>query len=301
MRHYEGFGLYFASDIDLAPMMKSEVRNADVQIIKGFVSKAGLNQPVVSEPFCQISPGEMWLAIPDVARFHVSGGNSIVVEPKTGASMQTINLFLLGSCMGAIMYQRNRLVIHGNAIRFNDEAVVFAGTSGAGKSTLAAAFVKRGYQVLSDDLSVVDEHGCVQPSYPQLKIWRDAANKLDIDITGLKPIGYQADKFAYPLQQQFYHKPLPIRAIYILHGRAQNSISIKALTGMEKLKPLKRHSYRGSFVEGLGLNSAHLKLCGLLAHRTRISKIYRPNQSFDIDALVELIEKDVERSHLSTE
>tara|TARA_B110000503_G_scaffold68319_1_gene106718 strand:- start:2384 stop:3289 length:906 start_codon:yes stop_codon:yes gene_type:complete len=301
VKNYQAFGLSFESDMDLSPLRISEHQTPDVRIIRGAVSPTGLDKPKVTESFFQTAPNELWLDIPDIARFYVSDGNSVVVDPKTGADMDNISLFLLGSCMGAIMYQRKRLVIHGNAIRFGNECIVVAGASGAGKSTLAAAFVKRGYQVLADDLSVIDAQGWVQPSYPQLKIWRDTANKLDIEVSGLNPIGLQVDKFAYPLREQFYPSPLPLRAVYILHAKNQENLTLQAIVGMGKIKPLQRHSYRRDYIEGLGLNADHVKFCARIANQISLSRIARPIKGFDIDALIELIEGDIEGSRAARE
>lgn len=293
MHLYTAFGLNFHSELELTPLKTAEATNPDVRIVLGPVSHTGLDQPHVTKPFCQTAPNQLWLDVPDIARFQVSDGNMIIVDPKPDADPQSVQLFLLGSCMGAIMYQRNRLVIHGNAIRFRHGCVIVAGASGAGKSTLAAAFVKRGYQVLADDLSVIDDHVRVQPSYPQLKIWRDTAKKLDIDTSPLKRIRMQVDKFAFPLHEQFYSEPLPIKAVYILNPHNQPDLRVEEITGMNKFQPLKNQSYRGGYLEGLGLNAQHLTLCASLANQSRVARIIRPNNGFKINELVELIEDDM--------
>jgi hypothetical protein len=293
---YNAFGLSFNSDIELSPLAISDSKISEVRIIKGAVSETGLDEPTVTKPFMQSSSNELWLHIPQIARFYVINGDTIVVEPAMDADMQSVKLYLLGSCMGAIMYQRNRLVIHGNAIRFGDECVIFAGASGIGKSTLAAAFVKRGYQILADDLSVIDEHGYVQPSYPQVKLWSDTAKKLDIDTSNLERIRLQVKKYAYPLQQEFCTKPLPVKALYILNQHNQEDFIVEPLFGIEKFEPLKRNSYREGYLEGLGLNAEHLKLCASLASKIDISRIIRPLAGFKLDELVELIETDLDTS-----
>ena len=57
--------------------------------------------------------------------------------------------------MGAILMQRKILPLHGSAIAIDGKAYAIVGDSGAGKSTLASAFLKRGYQLLSDDVITV--------------------------------------------------------------------------------------------------------------------------------------------------
>lgn len=300
MLTYYAFGLNFESDIELSPFTVADAKTSDVRIIKGAVSEAGIEAAIVNKPFMQSSPNKLWLHIPNIARFYVADGNTIVVEPMKGADMQSVKLFLLGSCMGAIMYQRNRLVIHGNAIRFGDECVIFAGASGVGKSTLAAAFVKRGYRILADDLSVIDEYGCVQPSYPQLKLWSDTAKKLEIDTSNLEQIRLQVEKYAYPLKKEFYTKPLPVKALYILNHHNQENFIVEPLVGIKKFEPLKTHSYRGGYLEGLGLNAKHLTLCASVANKIDISRMTRPRVGFKLDELIELIETDVNTAKAKT-
>ena len=296
MPSYKAFGLTFNSDIDLPPLLEIDTQQSvDVRVKLGAVSKTGLDVPVSIKPYSQTAKNELWLHVPDIAWFYVTNGNEIIVEPEAGADFQSIRLFLLGSCVGAIMYQRNRLVIHGNAIRFGDGCVIFAGVSGHGKSTLAAAFHQRGYDVLSDDLSVIDEHVHVQPSYPQLKIWHDTAKKLDIDITGLKRIRLQVDKYAYPLKNNFHNTPLPVKAVYILNTHNKDHFNFDAIEGIDKFYPLKNHSYRSTYIEGLGLKAEHLKLCAKVANKITITAITRPKSGFKIDKLVELIEADIKR------
>ncbi len=291
---YLAFGLIINSSIDLPPLQKSTEDIFDVTIKRGEVSRTGLEKPEVVKPFSQTAATELWLHVPDVAWFYVSHGNRIVVDTESDCDLQTIRLFLLGSCLGAILQQRNRLVIHGNAIRFGDECVIFAGNSGNGKSTLAAALHQRGYQVLTDDLAVVDEQFRVQPSYPQLKLWYDSAKKLNINIDELKQIRLQINKYAYPIKEGFCNTPLLIRAIYILNSHNEENFTFEPIMGMEKFNPLKNNTYRINYLDGMGLKPNHLKQCAELANRVNLTRITRPQHNFQVEKLVEMIENDLD-------
>jgi hypothetical protein len=296
MPTYRAFNLTIASEITLPELPYSDATTPDIAILKGDVSRAGLADPQVVRPYSQIAPNELWLHIPHVAWFHVSDGNQIIVEPEADTDEQTIRLYLLGSCMGAILHQRNQLVIHGNAIRIGDECVIFAGHSGAGKSTLAAAFYRRGYEVLADDLAVVDDDYRVVPAYPRMKLWSDSAKQLEIDIDDLKQIRSQIEKYSYPMAEGFCNTPLPVRAIYLLNSHNQPDFQFEAITGFEKFNPLKNNTYRIGYLKGLGLNATHLKRCSGLANRISLTRITRPNDGFQLDELVERIESDLKRA-----
>lgn len=69
----------------------------------------------------------------------------------------------------------DRLGLHGSAVRWQGRAYLFIGRSGAGKSTTAYELMRRGAQLMSDDLTLV-EPGCMQMlgAAPALRLWREA-------------------------------------------------------------------------------------------------------------------------------
>ena len=90
-----------------------------------------------------------------VARYLVSGGCEIIIEPHPTATEKDVRLFLLGSAMGALLLQRGIWPLHGSAIAGRSGAALFVGVSGSGKSTLVGAFHQRGFQVLADDVCAI--------------------------------------------------------------------------------------------------------------------------------------------------
>lgn len=290
---YSAFGLTISSEIELPNLLPGGSNPADLTIEYGEINIDGLGGAESIGRYAQCAENRYWFRAPNIARFIVSDGNHILVEPEEGADPQSVRLYLLGSAIGAIMHQRGQLVLHGNALRFGDQCVVFAGNSGNGKSTLAAALYQAGHEVLSDDLAVIDRQGRVQPSYPQLKLWKDTAKKLDIDITRLKRIRLQVEKYAYPLTQGFCTTPLPIAALYILHTHNEEEFKLERIKGMDKFTPLKNHTYRSRVLDGLGLEAGHLNTCGELTKRIQLTHLTRPNQGFDLDTLLTTIKDDL--------
>lgn len=289
---YKAFGLKISSEIELPPLALSDQTNTpDINVELGEVSATGLASPDVVKPFSQFNASALWLSILDVARFEVTQ-NRVMVQPLSD-DWDSIRLFLLGSCFGAVMHLRGDLVLHGNTIRFGDGCAVFVGTSGNGKSTLASAFYQRGYEILADDLARVDERLRVQPSYPQLKLWKDSAEKLGLDTAGLKRVRPQDEKFALPIRDLFCNEPLPVRAVYILHTHNQDAFELNAVRGVEKFKPLKNHTFRPHFTKAFGMQQTHLKRVSQLAKSARVVHITRPNAGFKIDELVQHIEADM--------
>jgi len=292
---YQAFGFTISSELKLPPLPLAKDQHAkpDINITVGPVDRTGLQNPAMDEEWYQASPMQFWMYIDDIAWFMVTNGNSIVIDPEEGADEQTIRLYLLGSCMGVILHQRKFLVIHGNAIRFGDQCVVFAGPSGAGKSTLAAAFHQRGHDILADDVCAIDAEGRAVPSFPQLKLWHDAAEKLEINTSDLERIRVEVKKFAFPLQQSL-PAPIPVAAVYILSSNNKGTFEIKTIDGMKKFESLMDNTYRMLFLDGLGLKPAHFQLCSQLAGRIHMACISRPDSSFELNKLVDFILADLQ-------
>jgi len=286
---YRAFGLSIHSDMPLRALIPVVSTRSDITIARGNVPDR-LAAPAMVKPYSQSAPGELLFTVPAIARFYVTGGTMIRYQPKANSDPQTIALYLLGTGLGAIMHQRGRLVIHGNALRFSNQAVIFAGSSGQGKSTLAAAFYQKGYELLADDLASVDDRAKVHPSYPQLKLWHDSATRLHIDVERMERVRQPILKYACPLDGGFCDKPLPLKSIYILQAHNENRFEIKPVKGITKMTALIAQTYRFGHLKGLSLQHQHLKSCAQLVKQVEVVELFRPMAGFHIDALRELIE-----------
>ena len=230
---YSAYGLSIWSEIELPelfPARESEHNSAtDVHITLGRVSESGLEDAGKTPDWFQASPDELWLDIEGIARFLITNGNRITIDPYPGGDKESIRLFLLGSAFGAILFQRSHFVLHGNAIRIGDQCLVCVGDSGAGKSTLAAGFMQRGYSIISDDVVPVDDKQRAIPGFPRIKLWQDTADKLGIDTRELQRIRPSDEKFNYPLLEGFQATPLPIRWIYALGMHDKDTVTLTQL------------------------------------------------------------------------
>jgi hypothetical protein len=295
--NYTCYGLTIACELAL-PELATNIgvqtdTPPDVSISVGQVCPDGLQQGRQLGPFLWASPNQLWLRVPDVARFLVSDGSTIMVAPEGGADEDSIRVFLLGSALGALLFQRGYLVLHGNAIRIGDQCMVCVGPSGAGKSTLAAGFMQRGYEVLADDVVPVDSECRALAGFPRIKLWQDTADKLQIDTGALRRIRPGVEKFNYPLKQNLTGQALPIRWVYILGSDHTDQIKFIPIQGFNRFLPLRRNTYRNRFLEGMSLKSEHLKLCSKLAGSIRIASVLRPKIGFDLDALVDHLVHDM--------
>lgn len=291
---FSAYNLSIHSDLDLPELPRCAQTGlaADVTIRLGKVPPDGLPEGKQLGPFLWVTPDQLWLQIPHVARFWVRGGHCIDIEPEPGIDEDSVRVFLLGSALGALLFQRGYLVLHGNAIRIGDQVMVCVGPSGAGKSTLAAGFMQRGYDILADDVVPVDAQCRALPGFPRIKLWQDVADKLHIDTSDLKRIRPGMEKFNLPLPAP-HPEPLPIRWIYILSSNSEAAFEFTPIQGMKRFLPLRANTYRAKYMGGMALKAEHLKLCGQLAGQIRLVRVTRPKSGFDLDGLIDHLLADM--------
>lgn len=292
---YTAYNMNIDSELALPELLPliSESCPPDVTIQLASVASGGLPNGQQLGPFLWVDRESLWLQVPNIARFHVQGGNKILIDPEPGIDEDSIRVFLLGSVFGALLFQRGFLVLHGNAIRIGNQCMVCVGDSGAGKSTLAAGFMQRGHEILADDVVPIDSDCRALPGFPRIKLWQDVADRLKIDTSNLRRIRPSLEKFNYPLAAQFVDEPLPIRWIYILNSHHHPQTRFEPIHGLQRFEPLHHNTYRIRFHQGMALKSEHLKLCGRLAGRIRLARVTRPKQGFELDALIDHLLTDM--------
>ena len=295
MYHYRAFGVNIASEFQLPELMISDGIE-DVRIISGAVPEKIEN--FKSEGVCyQAAPGVFLLNIKDVARFLVSKGNEIVIQPYPNSLEEDIRLFLLGSAFGALLHERGYLPFHGSVINFKGKGIIFSGVSGSGKSTLAGSFQKRGYLVLSDDVANIsmdaEQKPIVHPSYPQIKLWKDSLLKLGGTPEEHRKVRSKLDKYGVLLHSGYFNENLPLAAIYIIVALNSGSDQIETITGIEKFNALRKNTYRYTYLSGLDLNARHLMSCTKIAPFIQVKKLTRNTGTFSLDKFTELVENDI--------
>lgn len=292
--HYFTFGLEIQSELELPELLQSSnLGSIDLSI---SIGKTPANLPNYQKKGIafEIAPNEFLLDLKDIARFYVTNGNSIVIEPKT-EDMRDIRLFLLGSCFGTILHQRKILAMHASAIAHESKAVLFTGHSGIGKSTTANAFRLKGYKMLTDDVCPVvfkNNQPFALPGYPQSKLWEDTLEKLELDFKHFKYIREGINKRAIPIRDEFITKALPIKGLYILQSHNKDELKLLDIKDADRFRAIKSMTYRNHLLKGLGIQPYHFINSSQLANSIRIKWIVRP-QTFCLPEVIELITNDL--------
>lgn len=292
---YHIFGLNIASDIALpaASVAEKSLPAPDVRIEYGTTPQH-LDAPRQKGVRYEAAQGKFLMCVDNVARYFVQNGNAITIQPEAGAPQELVLLFLMGSAMGALLHQRNVLVLHAGAIEAGGHGIIFSGTSGVGKSTLAAGFHQRGYTFLADDVCAVSIHNgkaCIIPGFPRLKLWADALKKLKKDHGALVSVRLRQDieKFFLPVEND-HQKPVPVKTVFILNTANHDEMKATTLNAGEKIEPIINNTYRLKFLNGLGGKKEHFQLCAAVAAQTSVYRVIRPSKGFLLSELMDMLE-----------
>lgn len=291
---YRAFGLNVLSEIRLPELLQLDLVHGNVDIIIKITDLSQLwsEQSRLTEHFI-IKENSIIFHVPEIATFLIRNGNEILVSPINDSDEDYHRLYILGTCMGAILMQRKILPLHGSAIAINGKAYAFVGDSGAGKSTLASAFLKKGYQLMSDDVIpiTISSNGVpiVTPSYPQQKLWSESLEQFGMESVQYKPIVERETKFAVPVYTQFAYQELPLAGIVELVKTDEAEIRITPITNMTRFHTLYTHTYRNFFLEGSGLMDWHFATSAKMVNQLSFYQLKRPVSRFTAHDLTELI------------
>ena len=226
MHSYKAFGLSIISEIELPELSISEPSDDFDLVIKiGQIALPKLKKTSIYRRGIRANFGEddtcnLYLNWDRVANFSAIKGNVLLVAPLT-KDENLLSLFTVSEALGLILFQRGYFLLHASSVQVRDEAWCFMGNPGAGKSTTAAAFVKAGCRLLSDDLTAIgfDENGEAQiiPAYPQLKIWDNTVNGLNFNRSELQPVSEGVNKFSFNSKADFLHEPVALKEVFFLH------------------------------------------------------------------------------------
>ena len=244
-------------------------------------------------PVGRIAPGYFSLRIADLLSFTASNGNTLFYRPENDDDPTSIQLFLLGTGLGAVLMQRKFLVLHGNSIEINGSCIVCVGPSGAGKSTTAAGLMKRGYRVLSDDVCAIDAQGRVVPGMPHIKLWQEAAEHLQVNTDEFSRVRPEMEKFRMPMGDAFCADAISVKTIYVLTTDNCDKITAETISGREMFQALKNNTYRLGLIDGLGLGPLHFQQLAALSKQVQVRVLKRPNVGFELDRLLDFIVADV--------
>lgn len=298
---YRAFGFAIQSDIPLPELQRIDEANAmaDVNITLGDL-KALWQQKSTAPGGFVIEPNFVMFEIINHAIFCIKDGRHIIVSLAEGYELDVVRLYLLGTCMGAMLMQKKYVPLHGSAIAIDQKCYAFVGDSGAGKSTLASAFLAKGYELVSDDVICVsmvgrDKQPVITPSYPQQKLWQQTLDHFGMDVEGYRSVYGREKKYCVPVGSQYTLEQLPLECIIELRKTESGDIELAPITGMDRLLTLFAHTYRQFMLEPLGLLPWHFNMTTSIVTHAKMYRMNRPADRFTAHDLADAIMNMLER------
>ena len=198
------------------------------------------------------APGRLLLEVPDVARYLVSDGNLVEIDPCDCAAGE-VRRFLLMTPAAALYLQRGIPVLHAAVVAdAAGRGVVLAGDSGSGKSVLLTALVRRGWSLLTDDLAPVtlddDQVPVAVPTWPEVNLWPDS----------IGPVAVGWD-------DRFVAEARPIRAIWWLGLHGFDPVEVHDVEGMARFEALAAMAYHRRIASALLDRASYLSVAGRVA------------------------------------
>lgn len=291
---YNAFGLCILSEIPLPelPRITNQAAEVDIKIEIADLSNKWNEMAIYNKKNMIVKENLYMFQLRHTAMFCIQDGSKIIVSPCSGADFDKIRLFILGTCMGALLMQRKILPLHGSSIVINGKAFAFIGERGAGKSTIAAAFLRKGYELLTDDVIAIEvkknlPH--VIPSYPQQKLWQESLEEFGEDASQFRPLYDRETKYSIPVLDKYYTAAVPLGGVFELVKTESDRIDIKSIDGLNRLHGLYIHTFRQFLLNGFGLREWHFKTTASLSNQIRMYRLERPMATFTADQLVTLV------------
>jgi hypothetical protein len=270
-----------------------ELRRCTVDLEPDLIVVLGnLSEPpeIAEAPYLQVETDCAIAVVPGVGRYRIDRGREILVESDPDADPASVRLFLLGSIMGVIFHQRGILALHASAVEFKGKAIAFVGNVGQGKSTLAAhCLMHASTRLIADDILAVsfDEVGrpLAHPGMPNLKLWRDALEKIHHSTDNLNPDRLRSEKFYLPMPNRLAERSLPLDRIYVLSEDATNDVPrIEPINGALGAVALIDYTYRMELLDTKTQRASHFAEVTRLAGAVAVRRLTRRRDPAQLEA-----------------
>jgi hypothetical protein len=211
---------------------------------------------------------------------------SVEVFAEDGVDEQDLGIALAGQVAIMVLHQRGYLTLHASAAVTEFGVVAFLGDKGHGKSTMAAAFLRRGAALVTDDvlpLSIAADGVYGTPSLPLMKLWRESAEGTLALTDELPNVVSMLDKKLLSLagRYRFAEAPARMRALYLLErydAQADSAaqVTIRRLNGRAGLKALLANVSQPTFLLPTEVGG-FLPLCSRLLQQAPVCVLRYPS------------------------
>ena len=233
LRRYAMYGLGVASEVELpfTPLAEPGGDAPDLVVSRRAGPPPPPDGPLIAAQPCAVhgtdfevrrGPGGTWLWHRAIGTCHLHPDlRHIDAYPDGAADARAVALLVAGPAVIAALQQRGRPILHAGAVLTARGAVAFLGPHGQGKSTMAAAFLRRGATLLTDDaLPLLEREGAVYgaPGLPLMKVWPGTAEHALALPDDLPNLLAATEKKLLALEGRYPYagRPERLAAVYLL-------------------------------------------------------------------------------------
>ncbi len=226
-------------------------------------------------------------------------GKRIACRILNGAPGESFRTYLLGQALSFALIKQGIEPLHATVVSVDGTAVGFLGGTGYGKSTLAAAFLRAGDRLLTDDALVLRKKGSgyiAFPGPPRIKLYRGVART----FLGSKAWGPQMNRGTAKIivalhRRQSCAKPIPLRTLYAIvpSGSKSKRVTIRRLSPLQAFLKLLENTFNRTVVRPERLKR-QFRLAAELARGLPVRTLSYPRTLSALSAVREAILADLQ-------
>lgn len=291
--HLRAYEVTISSEFDLPELPAAPGHEgADVTLRRESVQIPADADP--DQTVYRRGPAELLLLF-DAATVSIRDGREVRVDPDPAVPDEVLRHIIVGPVFNFLLHQRGCFVLHASTVAIDGQAVAFVGQSGAGKTTTAAAFLRAGHRVLSDDVAALDVDGDgahARTGYPAIKLDPAVVDQLDVPVERPPEAGPHRDRHFHPLARAQPAEPVPLGRVYRLEDAPREAI--RPLESGEQVTELVRNTYTVRLLAEADSAASNLRRCSSLADAVPVKRLRRRRDLSRLPELVELVEEDLD-------
>lgn len=214
--------------------------------------------------------------------------------------------YLFTHAMSFALLKQGVESLHATTVFIDQQAVAFVGDCGMGKSTLAAAFLRAGARLVTDDLlalfslegslsSYSGFYACPGPA--RLKLFPDTAQALLGPLPTITPMHPDTSKVILPLAPaQHCANPVPISVIYLIEeppiSAAENDPIIEPLRPPEALLSILGSTFNAMVTDELRL-AGQFQFASRLARSLPVRRLRYARTLSQLPSVVSAVRQDL--------
>ncbi len=305
---YAAYGVSIRSDapLPLPPLATSglfeiEVHNNNGPIDPCIQGESGFEQnPSTAFDVASLSDGSAYVRMRGVGEISVSpDGRLLACRRYAESTSESFNVYLVTQALSFALVKCGLEPLHATAVAIDGKAALFLGDCGLGKSTLAAAFLRAGYRLLSDDLLVLHKpHAALlaYPGSPRIKLFPGMAREfLGKAVAGV-PMNPYTHKMIVPLKEwQVCTDALPVGAVYSLALASEvrgAEVRVSAMSQRQAFLTLLASTFNRTVLDSTRLRR-QFEATRALANTLSVKKLSYPRSLDCLPAVLELVVSDL--------